>query len=87
MKQLLLKYAPLFIALTALADTQFDLLIQIGLTETAIGWIKLLGLLTALFLPSVSKKVNLMAREFNPENQTFDNSDPIRTDIPKGTKF
>lgn len=87
MKQLLLKYAPLFIALTALADTQFDLLIQIGLTETAIGWIKLLGLLTALFLPSVSKKVNSMAREFNPENQTFENSDPFNTNIPKGTKI
>lgn len=86
MKQLLLKYAPLFIALTALADTQFDLLIQIGLTETAIGWIKLLGLLTALFLPSVSKKVNSMAREFNPDNQTFDNSDPIRPGGPK-TRF
>lgn len=72
MKQLLLKYAPLFIALTALADTQFDLLIQIGLTATAIGWIKLLGLLTALFLPSVKE---VFKRE-------LDNSDPIRTDVP-----
>ena len=79
MKQLLLKYAPLFIALTALADTQFDLLIQIGLTETAIGWIKLLGLLTALFLPSVSKSFK---REIAPN--TFDNSDPIKID--KDTK-
>ena len=68
MKQLLLKYAPLFIALTALADTQFDLLIQIGLTATAIGWIKLLGLLTALFLPSV--KEVFMQRE-------ADNLDPV----------
>ena len=53
MKNAFLKYAPLFIALTALADTQFDLLLQIGLTETSIAWVKLLGLLTALFLPSV----------------------------------
>lgn len=77
MKQLLLKYAPLFIALTALADTQFDLLIQIGLTETAIGWIKLLGLLTALFLPSVKEtfKSNLMGRDAELEN-----SDPIKLD-------
>ena len=73
MKQLLLKYAPLFIALTALADTQFDLLIQIGLTETAIGWIKLLGLLTALFLPSV--KEVFMQRE-------ADNLDPFNTNVP-----
>ena len=77
MKQLLIKYAPLFIAITALADTQFDLLIQIGLTETAIGWIKLLGLLTALFLPSV--KEVFMQRE-------ADNLDPIRPGGPK-TRF
>lgn len=79
MKQQLLKYAPLFIALTALADTQFDLLIQLGLTATAIAWIKLLGLLTALFLPSVKEsfKSNLMGRE-------LDNTDPIK--IPKDPK-
>lgn len=85
MKQKLIKYAPLFIALTALADTQFDLLIQLGLSATAIGWIKLLGLLTALFLPSV--KESFSKREINPENQTFDNSDPFNTNIPKGTKI
>lgn len=75
MKQLLFKYAPLFIALTALADTQFDLLIQIGLTATAIGWIKLLGLLTALFLPSVSKT---FMREIDA-----DNTDPQLPTKPK----
>lgn len=80
MKQKLIKYAPLFIALTALADTQFDLLIQIGFTETSIGWIKLLGLLTALFLPSVSKKVNSMAREVDVD---LDNSDPQNPVKPK----
>lgn len=80
MKQKLIKYAPLFIALTALADTQFDLLIQLGLTATVIAWIKLLGLLTALFLPSVKESFNLSARE-------LENSDPIVTNIPKGTKF
>jgi hypothetical protein len=80
MKQLLIKYAPILIALTALADTQFEVLLQIGLTSTAIAWIKLVGLLLALYLPSVSKKVNMMARE-------VDNSDPINTNIPKGTKI
>lgn len=80
MKQLLIKYAPILIALTALADTQFELLLQIGLSKTAIAWIKLTGLLLALYLPSVSKKVNSMARE-------VDNSDPINTNIPKGTKI
>lgn len=77
MKQLLIKYAPLFIAITALADTQFDLLIQIGLTETAIGWIKLLGLLTALFLPSV--KEVFMQRE-------ADNLDPQNPKVPTTKK-
>lgn len=78
MKQLLLKYAPLFIALTALADTQFDLLIQIGLTATAIGWIKLLGLLTALFLPSVKE---VFMREIDA-----DNLDPQNPKVPTTKK-
>jgi hypothetical protein len=80
MKQLLIKYLPIIIGLTALADTQMQLLSDIGLTSTAIAWIKLTGLLLALYLPSVSKKVNMMARE-------ADNSDPINTNIPKGTKI
>ena len=75
MKQLLIKYAPILIALTALADTQFEVLLQIGLTSTAIAWIKLTGLLLALYLPSVSKKVNMMARE-------ADNLDPFNTNVP-----
>ena len=77
MKQQLLKYAPLFIALTALADTQFQLLIQLGLTATAIAWIKLLGLLTALFLPSVKQSFK---REIGIES--YDNTNPIKTDVP-----
>jgi hypothetical protein len=77
MKQLLIKYAPILIALTALADTQMQLLSDIGLSNTAIAWIKLLGLLIALFLPSVSKKVNMMAREVDA-----DNLDPFNTNVP-----
>ena len=80
MKNLIIKYAPIFIGITALADTQFDLLIQLGLTETAIAWSKLLGLLTALFLPSVKQSFSETARE-------LDTTDPTRTDFPKGTKL
>ena len=81
MKQKLIKYAPLLIALTALADTNFDLLIQLGLTATAIAWVKLLGLLTALFLPSVKEsfKSNLMSRE-------LDNTDPQNPKVPTTKK-
>ena len=82
MKQLLIKYLPIIIGLTALADTQMQLLSDIGLSDTTIAWIKLTGLLLALYLPSVSKKVNMMAREFNPDDNTFDNTNPIRTDVP-----
>jgi len=85
MKQLLIKYLPIIIGITALADTQMQLLSDIGLSDVAIAWIKLLGLLIALFLPSL--KDSFSKREINPENQTFDNSDPIVTNIPKGTKF
>jgi hypothetical protein len=79
MKQLLIKYAPILIALTALADTQFEVLLQIGLSDSAIAWIKLLGLLLALFLPSVKESFKTMAKAAE-----LDNSDPIR--IPKDPK-
>ena len=75
MKQLLIKYLPIIIGITALADTQMQLLSDIGLSDTAIAWIKLTGLLLALYLPSVSKKVNMMARE-------VDNSDPQNPNYP-----
>ena len=80
MKQKLIKYLPLLIAVTAIADTNFDLLLQIGLTATAIAWVKLIGLLLALFLPSVKQSFSETARE-------LDNTDPIKTNIPKGTKI
>lgn len=81
MKQLLLKYAPLFIALTALADRKFDLLIQIGLSKQTIGLIELLGLILALFLPSIKESF-----KNNTMNRELDNTDPFNTNIPKGTK-
>jgi hypothetical protein len=79
MKKLLIKYAPILIALTALADTQMELLSSIGLSDSAIAWIKLLGLLLALFLPSVKESFKTMAKDAE-----LDNSDPIR--IPKDPK-
>ena len=119
MKQLLLKYAPIIIGITALADRKFDLLIQIGLTKETIGLIELAGLILALFLPSLKdsfkrkansidwktfegledlkeplKVKNVTKSETNNtdvflsnSNQTFDNSDPFNTNIPKGTKI
>ena len=84
MKQILIKYLPIIIGITALADTQMQLLSDIGLTDVAIAWIKLLGLLIALFLPSV--KDSFSKREINPENQNPSNSDPIRPGGPK-TRF
>jgi hypothetical protein len=76
MKKLLIKYAPILIALTALADTQMELLSSIGLSDSAIAWIKLLGLLLALFLPSVKETFK----------RELDNSDPQRPTVPK-TRF
>jgi hypothetical protein len=73
MKQLFIKYAPIIIAITALADTQFELLLQLGLSEMIIGWIKLLGLLTALFLPSIKETF---------ANRQLENSDPQNSSYP-----
>ena len=73
MKKLLIKYAPILIALTALADTQMELLSSIGLSDSAIAWIKLLGLLLALFLPSVKETFK----------RELDNSDPQLPEKPK----
>ena len=72
MKKLLLKYSPIIIGITALADRKFDLLIQIGLTKETIGLIELAGLILALFLPSL--KDSFSKREIAPD--TFDNSNP-----------
>lgn len=49
------KYLPLVIALCAIADTQFDLLLSIGLDQLLINYIKLLGLILAIFLPSINE--------------------------------
>ena len=56
-KTLLLKIVGVLIALSALADTQLELLKSIGLSDGIINGLKLLGLIIALFLPSVGSKI------------------------------
>lgn len=51
------------IALTALADTHLEVLKGVGLTDVAINYIKLLGLVIALFMPSIQ---SVFAREEEP---------------------
>lgn len=55
-KEVLLKVIGIVIALSALADTHFELLKSIGFSIVLINWIKFLGLVLALLLPSVSLK-------------------------------
>lgn len=63
------KYLPIVIALCALADTQFEMLKSIGLNEVLINWIKLLGLLLSVFLPSIQEAFpNLQKRNTSPVN-------------------
>jgi hypothetical protein len=81
MKKLLIKYAPILIALTALADTQMELLSSIGLSDSAIAWIKLLGLLLALFLPSVKESFKTMAKEAELDN--LDPQNPVKPLKPR----
>jgi hypothetical protein len=51
----IVKYLPLVIAVSAIADTQFDLLISLGLKENVVNYIKLFGLLLTAFLPSIKE--------------------------------
>lgn len=53
-KEYLLKLLPIFIGLTAIADTNLELLKSIGLSDLAINYVKLAGLLLALITPSVT---------------------------------
>lgn len=57
-KETLLKAIGVLIAVSALADTHFELLQSIGLGLTTINWIKLIGLVMALLLPSISTITN-----------------------------
>jgi hypothetical protein len=44
----------LVIALTAIADTQMEVLKGIGLNSVIINYIKLFGLIISVFLPSIN---------------------------------
>lgn len=52
------KYLPLFIAVCAIADTSFDVLVGIGLSSVLINYIKLVGLLTSVLLPTLESLLN-----------------------------
>ena len=52
------KYLPLFIAVCAIADTSFDVLVGIGLSPVLINYIKLVGLLTSVLLPTLENLLN-----------------------------
>ena len=51
----LIKLLPLIIALTAIADTQMQVLKGIGMNEVLINYIKLIGLIISVFLPSINE--------------------------------
>jgi hypothetical protein len=51
----IVKFLPLVIALTAIADTQMEVLKGIGLNYATINWIKLFGLIISVFLPSINE--------------------------------
>jgi hypothetical protein len=76
----LIKYLPLVIAVCAIADTKFEMLKGIGMNETLINWIKLLGLLLTIFLPSIKEMFNdgLSLRNTNPTKPTAPNKKPPR---------
>jgi hypothetical protein len=76
----LIKYLPLVIAVCAIADTQFEMLKGIGMNEALINWIKLLGLLLSIFLPSIKEMFNdgLSLRNTNPTKPTAPNKKPPR---------
>lgn len=67
-KSTILKLAQLIIVLGAFIDTNLELLSMLGFTNTTIGWIKLLGLITAALLPSLTSKYNFNDPKFPKEN-------------------
>jgi hypothetical protein len=76
----LIKYLPLVISVCAIADTKFEILKGIGMNETLINWIKLLGLLLSIFLPSIKEMFNdgLSLRNTDPVNPVKPHKKPPR---------
>ena len=76
----LIKFLPLIIAICAIADTRFEVLKGIGMNEVLINWIKLLGLLLSVFLPSIKEMFNdgLSLRNTDPTKPVAPNKKPPR---------
>jgi hypothetical protein len=71
----LVKFLPILVALTAIADTNFQMLVSIGLHETLVNWIKLIGLLLAIFMPSIQEL-------WKEDIIRLKNTDPVPTTHP-----
>lgn len=69
----LIKFLPLIIAICAIADTQFEVLKDVGMNPTLINYIKLFGLLLSVFLPSIKEAFSGMSLR---------NTDPINPNRP-----
>lgn len=81
MKSNLMKFLPIIVALTAIADTQFEMLVSIGLNETLVNWIKLIGLLLAIFTPSIQelwKDDGVQLKNTDPVPEKKPNKKPTR---------
>ena len=65
----IIKYLPIVISVCAIADTQFELLVSIGLSHSIVNYIKLVGLLLTAFLPSLQESL------IEPSNEIKVNSD------------
>ncbi len=72
----LIKLLPLIIALTAIADTQMQVLKGIGMNEVLINYIKLIGLIISVFLPSINE---LLKNETMPGTR---NTNPTKPTAP-----
>jgi hypothetical protein len=55
-KTVIMKILGVLIALSALADTHFELLKSVGIPQNIVDWLKLVGLIIALVLPSLAPK-------------------------------
>jgi hypothetical protein len=76
----IVKFFPLVIALTAIADTQMEVLKGIGLNSATINWIKLVGLIISVFLPSIN---SLLKNETMPGTRNTDPQNPIKPKKPR----
>jgi hypothetical protein len=76
----IIKFLPLVIAVCAIADTQMEVLKGIGLNSATINWIKLVGLIISVFLPSIN---SLLKNETMPGTRNTDPQNPIKPKKPR----